>query len=42
MLAFIALILALPLAAQEPNQPDRAIDAVERRAVIDGVIDRLK
>ena len=36
------LLVALPLFAQEPPQPDRTIDAAERRAVIDGVIDRLK
>jgi peptidase S41-like protein len=41
MFAFAALTLALPLAAQEPNQPDRTIDAAERRTVIDGVIGRL-
>jgi len=36
------LLVALPLAAQEPPQSDRTIDATERRAVIDGGIDRLK
>lgn len=42
-LTFAALILALPLAAQDRDQPaDRTIDAAERRVVIDGVIDRLK
>jgi hypothetical protein len=41
-LTFAALIVALPLAAQDRDQPDRTIDAAERRAVIDGVIDRLK
>ncbi|HMG18356.1 MAG TPA: hypothetical protein VK573_06510 [Gemmatimonadales bacterium] len=42
ILAFAALIVALPLAAQVRDQPDRTIDAAERRAVIDGVIDHLK
>lgn len=32
----------LPLAAQERDQPDRTIDAAERRVVIDGVLERLK
>lgn len=32
----------LPLAAQMPNQRDRTIDSAERRAVIDGVLERLK
>lgn len=40
-LAFAAL-LAFPLSAQAPDQPDRTIDAAERRAVIDGVLDQLK
>ena len=39
---FVALFIALPLAAQAPDQPDRTIDAAERRTVIDGVIERLK
>ena len=39
MLTFAVLIVALPLAAQD--QPDRTIDAAERRTVIDGVIARL-
>jgi retinol-binding protein 3 len=34
--------LVSPLAAQNLDQPDRTIDAAERRTVIDGVIDRLK
>ena len=38
-LAFAALIVALPLAAQD--QPDRTLDAAERRTIIDGVIARL-
>ena len=38
--AAFALLLTFSLAAQDP--PDRTIDAAERRAVIDGVIDRLK
>ena len=37
-----ALLAAFPLAAQEPSQPDRTVDAAERRTVIDGVLDRLK
>ena len=41
-LTFAALIVALPLAAQDRDQPDRTIDTAERRAVIDGLIDRLK
>jgi hypothetical protein len=32
----------LPLAAQMPDQRDRTIDAAERRAAIDGVLERLK
>lgn len=38
--AAFALLIAFPLAAQD--SPDRTIDVAERRAVIDGVIDRLK
>lgn len=41
-LAFAALCIGAPLLAQDRDQPDRTIDAAERRAVIDGVIDRLK
>ncbi len=41
-LAFAALCIGAPLVAQDRDQPDRTIDAAERRAVIDGVIDRLK
>jgi retinol-binding protein 3 len=41
-LAFAALIVALPVAAQDRDQPDRTIDAAERRAVLDGVLDQLK
>ena len=41
-LALAALCLTTPLAAQDRDQPDRSIDAAERRAVIDGIIDRLK
>ena len=37
--AVAALILAFPLAAQD--QPDRTLDAAERRTIIDGVIARL-
>jgi retinol-binding protein 3 len=33
---------ALPIAAQERDQPDRTIDGAERRVVIDGVLERLK
>lgn len=41
-LAFVALVVGLPLAAQDRDPgPDRTIDAAERRAVIDGVIHRL-
>jgi len=40
--AFAALLIASPLAAQEPDQADRTIAAAERRVVIDGAIDRLK
>jgi retinol-binding protein 3 len=40
-LALVALSIAAPLAAQDRDQPDRTIDAAERRAVIDGVITRL-
>jgi retinol-binding protein 3 len=38
-LAFIALTVAFPLAAQE--QPDRALEAAERRTIIDGVLAQL-
>lgn len=41
-LAFAALCIGAPLVAQDRDQPDRTIDAAERRAVFDGVIDRLK
>src|SRR5438132_13021898 len=42
-LAALCLVTPLaPLAAQDRDQPDRTIDAAERRAVIDGVLDRLK
>jgi hypothetical protein len=40
--ACAALFVATPLAGQGDPQPDRTIDAAERRAVIDGVINRLK
>lgn len=40
-LALAALLAALPLAAQDRDQADRAIDAAERRTIIDGVINRL-
>lgn len=40
-LALAALIVTLPLAAAAQDQPDRPIDAAERRIVIDGVIARL-
>jgi len=42
-LPFAALFLVAPLAAQggDPG-PDRTIDAAERRAVLDGVLDQLK
>jgi peptidase S41-like protein len=39
LLAFAALVVTFPLAAQD--QPDRTLDAAERRTVIDGVIARL-
>jgi C-terminal processing protease CtpA/Prc len=42
ILTFAALFIALPLAAQDRDQPDRTIDAAERRAVLDGVLDQLK
>jgi hypothetical protein len=35
-------VLPVPLAAQRADQPDRTIDAAERRAVIDGILGRLK
>ena len=38
--ACTTLFMAFPLAAQD--QPDRTIDAAERRAVLDGVLDQLK
>lgn len=39
----LTLCLTTPLSAQAPDAgPDRTIDAAERRAVIDGIIDRLK
>lgn len=42
-LAFAALCLAMPLAAQDRDPgPDRTIDAPERRTVIDGLIDKLR
>lgn len=41
-LSFATFFSIVPLAAQDRDQPDRTIDAAERRAVIDGVIDRLK
>jgi C-terminal processing protease CtpA/Prc len=40
-LSFAVLVAILPL-AQDREQPDRTLDAAERRAVIDGVLDRLK
>jgi retinol-binding protein 3 len=42
VLAVAALLIAVPLVAQAPDQPDRTIDAAERRAVIEGVLDKLK
>ena len=42
-LVLAAFCLSTSLPAQEPGQgPDRTIDAAERSAVIDGIIDRLK
>jgi len=38
----LCALFGMPLAAQDRDQPDRTIDAAERRTVIDGVIDRLK
>jgi len=43
LIALAALCLTTPLVAQDRDRgPDATIDAAERRAVIDGVIDRLK
>ena len=41
-LMFIGFVAIPPLPAQGRDQPDRTIDAAERRTVIDGIIDRLK
>src|SRR5213592_2976296 len=38
----LCALFGMPLAAQDRPQPDRTIDAAERRTVIDGIIDRLK
>jgi hypothetical protein len=41
--AFALSLIAAPLAAQDRDPgPDRTIDATERRAVIDGIVDKLK
>ena len=42
VLLVFGLLIASPAAAQGPDQPDRTINATERRAVIDGLLDRLK
>jgi hypothetical protein len=41
-LALAAGAVVIPLFAQDRDQPDRTIDATERRAVLDGVLDQLK
>lgn len=37
-----ALLMALPISAQDRDEPDRTIDAAERRVVVDGVLERLR
>ena len=41
-LAFAVLVVVAPLEAQDRDQPDGTVDAVMRRTVIDGILDRLK